>query len=97
MEEKKVKKLDVDIDKDAVEGVYSNFFWIMHSPSEFLIDFGRFLPGFQKPKVYTRVVMTPHHFKKFFSLLKENLEKYESQFGEIVIKGEEHKDKPGFL
>ncbi len=97
MEEKKVKKIDVDIEKDALEGVYSNFFWVMHSPSEFLLDFGRFLPGFPKPKVYTRVVMTPHHFKRFFMLIRENLEKYESQYGEIKLEGESHKDKPGFL
>lgn len=53
--------VQVEIGEKESEGIYSNFVLIAHSPSEFIIDFARMLPGLPKAKVFARIVMTPQH------------------------------------
>ena len=68
----------------GLDAVYTNFALITHSPSEVLIDFARVLPS-MKARVQARMVMTPLNAKLLLHALAENLSKYESQFGEIVV------------
>jgi hypothetical protein len=68
-----------------LDAVYSNFVVIQHSPSEFVIDFARILPNVPTVKVGSRIVTTPMHAKLLLRALQDNIEKYESQFGAIVI------------
>jgi hypothetical protein len=68
-----------------LEAVYSNFALITHSPSEVVIDFARMLPNMPKTRVYARIVMTPMNAKLLLRALTENLGKFESQFGEIIL------------
>ena len=75
---------------------YSNFFLITNSPSEFILDFGRILPGVPDAKIYTRVVTTPQHAKQFLQALEKNIENYESQFGEIKVQGQQENRPVGF-
>ena len=63
------KKINVKIDEKVGEGVYSNFCMITHSPSEFIIDFGRILPGLPNAKIYSRILSTPQHAKQFMNIL----------------------------
>ena len=81
------KKLDIELGEKESEGIYSNLALIAHSPSEFIIDFARMLPGVKKAKVYSRIVMTPQHAKMLLNALEENIKKFEGQFGEIKIIG----------
>ncbi len=81
------KKLDVELGEKESEGIYSNLALIAHSPSEFIIDFARVLPGAKKARVYSRIVMTPQHAKLLLSALEENIKKFEGKFGEIKIVG----------
>jgi len=74
-------KFELPPDLDAT---YANFAMITHSPSEVIIDFARVLPN-MKAKVCTRMLMTPMHAKLLLMALNENLQKYEQQFGPIVI------------
>jgi hypothetical protein len=67
-----------------LDAIYTNFALITHSPSEVLIDFARVLPS-MKARVQARMVMTPLNAKLLLHALAENLSKYESQFGEIVV------------
>lgn len=76
-------QINIEIGEKEAEGIYSNLALITHSPSEFIIDFARVLPGTPKSKVYARVVMTPHHAKLLLNALKQNIENFEKQFGEI--------------
>jgi hypothetical protein len=66
---------------------------ITYSPSEFIIDFGRFLPGLQKTKVYSRIIMTPQHVKHLLKVLQNNVSNFEEKFGEIKSLGEGEKPK----
>ncbi|RPH92035.1 MAG: DUF3467 domain-containing protein [Calditrichaeota bacterium] len=79
------QQINIQIGEKEAEGIYVNLAIISHSPAEFIFDFTRVLPGIPKTKVYARVIMTPQHAKSFLNALKENVAKYESQFGEIKV------------
>jgi hypothetical protein len=68
-----------------LEAIYSNFALITHSASEIIIDFARVLPNTPTARVYARIINTPLHAKLLLRALQENLDKYESQFGEIKL------------
>ena len=53
------QQLQIQIDPQESEGIYSNFVLLAHSPSEFFLDFARILPGVPRAKVYSRIIMTP--------------------------------------
>ena len=89
----KQQRLNVELGEKESEGIYSNLALISHSPSEFIIDFARVMPGVQKTKVYARIVMTPAHARMLLSALEENIKKFEEQFGIIKIFGKEEKEK----
>jgi len=80
---KNMKELKIKIDDKKLPGSYSNQAIIMHSKDEFIIDFIAAIPP--EPSVVGRVIMTPGHFKRIAYAMKENLENYEKQFGEIEI------------
>jgi hypothetical protein len=89
----KQQRLNVELGEKESEGIYSNLALISHSPSEFIIDFARVMPGVQKTKVYARIVMTPAHAKMLFDALGANIKKFEGQFGAIKIFGKEEREK----
>lgn len=91
MNEKK-PQLSVEISPEHSEGIYSNFVLIAHSPSEFILDFARMLPGLKKAKVFTRIIMTPQNALLLRDALDENIKKYEERFGKIKIFGKEQKE-----
>ena len=73
------------LDDAVAQGEYVNFANIIHSPSEFVIDLGRVVPGRAEVKVYSRVIMTPLHAKQLLEALGHNISLYESKFGEIRV------------
>lgn len=89
--EAKPQKLNVELGEKESEGIYSNLALISHSPSEFIIDFARVMPGVQKTRVYARIVMTPAHARMLYDALGANIKKFEGQFGNIKIFGKEEK------
>ena len=85
MKDEKVKtQLNIEIPAD-LEEVYSNLAVIAHSSSEFVFDFIRVMPNMPKSKVKSRVIMNAEHAKRLMFALQQNIEKYEQQFGEIVL------------
>ena len=92
MQQQVSQQINVELGEKEAEGIYSNLALITHSPAEFVIDFTRMLPGVPKTKVYARLIMTPQHAKSLLNALKDNIDKYEKQFGEIKIHGNQ-KDK----
>jgi len=82
-EEKKNVKLRVVVDDDVALGHYVNFANILHNPTEFVIDFGRVVPGKEEAKILTRVITTPLHAKQILHALQNNVAIYEKNFGEI--------------
>jgi len=87
--------INIELGEKEAEGIYSNLALIAHSPSEFIIDFARVLPGVPKSRVYARIVMTPHHAKMLSMALEQNLKKYEDAFGKINLAGGEAQQGKG--
>ncbi len=79
------QSLQITLDEKTAQGEYVNFANIIHSPSEFVIDLGRIMPGRNDVKVYSRVIMTPLHAKQFLQALAQNIGLFEQKFGEIRI------------
>ncbi len=75
----------ITLDDNVAQGEYVNFANIIHSPSEFVIDLGRVVPGRGDVKIYSRVIMTPLHAKQLLEALGHNIGLYESKFGEIRV------------
>jgi len=90
------KQINIELGEKESEGIYSNLALITHSPSEFIIDFARVLPGTPKSKVYARIVMTPQHIRMLQNALEENVKKYENRFGKIKLLGKEDEKDIGF-
>lgn len=78
-------QIKIEVGEKEAEGIYSNIAFISHSPSEFILDFARALPGLKATKVFARIVMTPQHAKALTMTLDKNLQRYEKQFGEIRL------------
>lgn len=83
MEDKKSKKLNIDLDAETAEGIYSNLAIITHSHAEFIIDFVKMMPGAPKAKVKSRIILTPEHAKRLTKALVDNIRKFESIHGPI--------------
>ena len=90
------KKMNIKIDEKVAEGIYANFFAIANSNSEFIIDFGRIVPGVHGAKIYSRILMTPLHAKQLKELLEKNLHAFEEKFGEIQMQGYSGDKQIGF-
>ena len=81
--------LRVVVDDQTAQGEFVNFANIIHSPSEFVLDLGRIMPGRPEVKVYSRLIMTPLHVKLFLKALEQNISIFESKFGVIRLHGTE--------
>ena len=75
--------INIELDENTAQGSYSNLVIVNHSPTEFVLDFINVMPGSPKAKVRSRIILTPQHTKRFLKALEENLNKYESSFGDI--------------
>lgn len=78
--------LNIELNDDIAQGVYSNLAIISHSPSEFVLDFIRIMPGMPKAQVKSRIILTAEHAKRLLMALQDNIIKYEQHFGEIENK-----------
>lgn len=76
-------EINVQLDEETAEGVYSNLVMISHSPEEFVFDFIRVVPGVQNAKVKSRIIVTPQHARRLLNALQENVERYEEAHGDI--------------
>lgn len=89
-------QLPVELPDDVAQGTYSNLIFCTHSPSEFVLDFARALPGARKGRIYSRVVLTPQHAKALFELLQRNIGTFEETHGAIKLPGKHEDPKIGF-
>jgi len=76
-------QINIELDENTAEGIYSNLAIINHSASEFVLDFVCIMPGVPKAKVKSRIVMTPQHAKRLVKALAENVHRFEVAHGEI--------------
>lgn len=81
--EEEENQINIELSEEMAEGVYANLVMIAHSNSEFVLDFIRLMPGVPKAKVKSRVILTPEHAQRLLLALQDNINKYETNFGEI--------------
>jgi hypothetical protein len=80
------QQLAIELNDEIGQGIYSNLAIITHSPSEFVVDFVRVMPGIPKANVKSRIILTPEHTKRLLMALQENILKYEALHGVIQVK-----------
>ncbi len=83
MENQNQQQINIELDEQIAEGIYSNLAVINHSASEFVVDFICLMPGLPKAKVKSRIVLTPQHAKRLVNALAENVHRFEQAHGEI--------------
>jgi len=76
-------KIQIKIPDEVMKGFHANMMSVAHSKEEFVLDFLNIYPWQRSGIVGSRVILTPGHLKRLLSALKENLAKYEKQFGQI--------------
>ncbi len=76
-------QLNIELDENIAQGIYSNLAIINHSHSEFVLDFVAIMPGVPKSKVKSRIVLTPQHAKRLLRAMGENIHRFEQAHGEI--------------
>ena len=76
-------QINIELDEKVAQGIYSNLAIINHSVSEFVVDFVTIIPGIQKSKVKSRIILTPQHAKRFLKALGDNVKRFENAHGEI--------------
>ncbi len=80
---KQAPQFEVIVDEQNQVAKFANSIKIWHTPFEFYLDFGQFIPGTNKIKVNARIVITPQHAISLRSAILDNISKYEAQFGKI--------------
>lgn len=92
----KQNQIQVELTDEIAQGTYANLAIIAHSSSEFILDFIRIVPGAQKAKVKSRIILTPDNAKRLMLALQDNIQKFEemskngggntntSAFGELI-------------
>ena len=91
---KNENQINIELNEEMAEGIYSNLAIISHSSSEFVIDFVRIMPNTPKAKVKSRIILTPEHAKRLFFALQDNVGKFEMQYGPIKKSDNEFNPPP---
>ena len=76
---------EIDIDPEISNGQYSNTLIINHTVNEFVMDFAFVGPGYKRPKVLSRQIITPPQMVRMLNTLKESIQKYENMYGKINL------------
>ena len=84
-DQKNVNKnqINIELNEEVAQGVYSNLAIITHSSSEFVVDFVRVMPGVPKAQVKSRVILTPEHAKRLLLALQDNIKKFEEVYEKL--------------
>ncbi|NJM16079.1 MAG: DUF3467 domain-containing protein [Bacteroidales bacterium] len=82
-DKKNPNQINIELKEDVAQGIYSNLAVITHSPTEFVVDFVRMMPGIPKAEVKSRIILTPEHAKRLLHALQDNISKFEAVHGNI--------------
>jgi len=93
-EQPQPRQIRIEIDDGVADGIYANLAFISNNPSEFIIDFARFLPGNTRGKVVSRIIISPVHAKALLKSLTESVGAFETRSGAITL--EPHDKNIGF-
>ncbi|MCR4280158.1 MAG: DUF3467 domain-containing protein [Candidatus Komeilibacteria bacterium] len=74
-------KSQIQISDNIAGAEYTNAMQIRHNKDEFQMIFMNLMPP--SGRVVSKIVSTPGHMKRILEAMKDNLKKYEDQFGAI--------------
>ncbi len=77
---KKTEKLEIQLDEETAQGVYTNLMVVNHNETEFALDFIYVQPQGNRAKVRSRVITSPSHIRGLIRALEKNLSSYEEKF-----------------
>ena len=78
------QKINIQIQPDKINAIYSNAFSITRSAFDITFDFGQQIPQLNNMvNIFSRVTMSPQHAKMFLSSLENCIKDFERQFGPI--------------
>jgi len=76
------QELQIQVPPEVQRGVYANQMFATHTQEEFILDF--ILASQPAAVVNARVIISPTPAKRIVAALQENINNYESNFGEIA-------------
>jgi hypothetical protein len=77
----KATEIQINTGDEILRGKYSNNMIAAHTADEFILDWLINSPS--GVHLVSRIIVTPSHLKRIIDVLKENLDKYEKQFGNL--------------
>lgn len=88
------QQMQIKASDDDLKGRYANAMQVSHTKEEFTLDF--FL--LQQPfgQLVSRIIVSPGHLKRVLTAFRENLKRYENQFGEVEEAREPERQEIGF-
>ncbi len=81
-------QVQINASDEVARGRYSNNMLVSHTREEFILDFLLTAPN--GTQLVSRVMVSPGHMKRVLSALADNMQKYETNFGEVVAPEGEH-------
>ncbi len=75
--------IQLDINDDIAQGIYSNLALSNFNQEEVVIDFVYLQPHVNKGKVASRVILSPKNAKRLAMMLQDQIKKYEEKIGPI--------------
>lgn len=87
---KKQQEIEIKAKDEVLEGTYANMAQVSHTKEEFVIDFASVFPP--QGTLNSRIIVSPGHMKRIIRAMKENVERYEEQFGPVEESDEPDKE-----
>ena len=93
MEQKKPKKIKIELNEEVAQGNYVNLPIVGYSQAEFILDFIKVIPGILKADVKSRIIMSPMNTKNLLLVLNAKIKEYEKKFGKIELQKQKIESK----
>jgi hypothetical protein len=76
-------QVQIKADEKELQGQYSNLVMLHNNFEEFTLNFIYIFPNGGQGKLLSSVIVSPGHAKRILRALRENIDRYEAQFGPI--------------
>ena len=77
------QQVQIKADEKELLGQYANLAIIHHNGEEFTLNFIYLFPSVPQGKLVSSIILSPGHAKRMLAALKENVARFESQFGTL--------------
>ena len=77
------QQVQIKADEKELLGQYANLAVIHHNGEEFTLNFVYLFPSVPQGKLVSSIILSPAHAKRMLQALKENVARFESQFGTL--------------